>query len=186
MLCLGSQVNLKNKNIMTRGQELLQELTLEAAVTRRFLERVPFDKAEFKPHEKSEQLNHLAIHVAEIIGWWRECIENYELNFVNFKQKEIRSSDELLSYFDGLLMNAKKALSEVKDEELEKNWSMTDGNDVLFTLPKKQVLRIFCMNHLIHHRSQLGVYLRQLNVPVPAAYGPSADDENVILINQFQ
>ena len=171
---------------MTAGQELLQELTLEAAVTRRFLERVPFDKAQFRLHEKSEQLGHLAIHTAEIIAWWRECIDNDELNFIDFKQKEIKSTDELLSYFDDLLTDAKKALSEVKDEELAKNWSMTHGEEVLFTLPKKQVLRIFCMNHLVHHRSQLGSYLRQLDIRVPAAYGPSADDEDVILISPFQ
>ena len=171
---------------MSTGQELLQELSLEAAVTKRFLERVPFDKAEFRLHEKSEQLGHLAIHVAEIIAWWKECIDNDELNFVDFKQKEIKSTDELLSYFDALLLEAKKALSEVEDEELEKNWSMMHGENALFTLPKKQVLRIFCMNHLVHHRSQLGTYLRHLNVPVPAAYGPSADDEDVILITPFQ
>ncbi len=171
---------------MTQGEELLQELTLEAEVTRRFLERVPFDRAEFRLHEKSEQLGHLAIHTAEIIAWWKECIGNYELNFIDFKQKEINSTDELLAYFDDLLSEAKKALTNVKDEELEKNWSMTHGDDVLFTLPKKQVLRIFCMNHLVHHRSQLGSYLRQLDIPVPAAYGPSADDENVILIRPFQ
>jgi uncharacterized damage-inducible protein DinB len=171
---------------MTQGEEVLQELTLEAEVTRRFLERVPFDRAEFRLHEKSEQLGHLAIHVAEIIAWWKECIDNYELNFIDFKQKEIKSTDELLLYFDALLADAKKALSEVQDEELEKNWSMTHGDDVLFTLKKKQVLRIFCMNYLVHHRSQLGSYLRQLDIPVPAAYGPSADDENVILIRPFQ
>ena len=171
---------------MTAGQELLQELTLEAAVTRRFLERVPFDKAEFRLHEKSEQLGHLAVHVAEIIAWWKECVDNDKLDFIDFKQKEIKSTNELLSYFDTLLTDAKRALSEVKDEELAKNWSMTHGEEVLFTLPKKQVLRIFCMNHLVHHRSQLGSYLRQLDIPVPAAYGPSADDEDVILISPFQ
>ncbi len=112
---------------MTQGEEVLQELTLEAEVTRRFLERVPFDRAEFRLHEKSEQLGHLAIHVAEIIAWWKECIDNYELNFIDFKQKEIKSTDELLLYFDALLADAKKALSEVQDEELEKNWSMTHG-----------------------------------------------------------
>jgi uncharacterized damage-inducible protein DinB len=170
---------------MTIGQELLQELTLEATVTRRFLESVPFERATFRPHEKSEQLNHLAIHVAEIIAWWRECIENYELNFIDFKQKEIKTTKELLSYFDNLLADAKKALTEVSDEELEKDWSMTHGKDVLFTLPKKQVLRLFCMNHLVHHRAQLGTYLRMLDVPVPAVYGPSADDDDVILITKF-
>ncbi len=128
---------------MTIGLKLLKELTLEGAVTRRFLERVPFDKAEFRLHEKSEQLGHLAIHVAEIIAWWKECIDNDGLDFIDFKQKEIKSTAELLSYFDDLLTVAKKALSEVEDEELEKNWSMTHGEDVLFTLPKKQVLRFF-------------------------------------------
>ena len=170
---------------MTAGEELLQELTLEAEVTRRFLERVPFDKADFRLHEKSEQLSVLAIHVAEIIALWREVVDHDELNFIDFKQKKIKSTGELLSYFDGLLADAKKALSEVEDDQLEKHWSMTHGEEVLFTLPKKQVLRIFCMNHLIHHRSQLGSYLRQLDIPVPATYGPSADDENVILIKLF-
>jgi uncharacterized damage-inducible protein DinB len=170
---------------MTIGQELLQELNLEAAVTRRFLERVPFDKADFKLHEKSERLDHLAIHVAEIIAWWKEVIENYELNFIDFKQKEIKSNAELLDYFDNLFAEAENSLSNAKDEELQKEWSMKHGDDILFTLPKKQVLRLFCMNHLVHHRSQLGMYLRVLDIPVPAVYGPSADDENVILITPF-
>jgi uncharacterized damage-inducible protein DinB len=171
---------------MTTGQTLLQELTIEAEVTRKFLERLPFDKGIFKPHENSESLKHLGIHVAEIIAWWNAVIEHDELNFIHFKQKEITSNDELLSYFDELLIQAKEALLVVRDEELNKPWSMTHGEDVLFTLPKAQVLRLFCMNHLIHHRAQLGVYLRMLHVPVPASYGPSIDDDEVILIRPFQ
>ena len=171
---------------MTIGQELLQELNLEAEVTRRFLEIVPFDKTEFQPSEKSEKLGRLAIHVAEIIAWWKEVIDNDKLDFIDFEPKDIKTTTELLSYFDKLLTEAKRALSDVKNEELTKEWAMTHGEDILFTLPKKQVLRLFCMNHLVHHRSQLGVYLRLLNIPVPATYGPSADDENVILINKFQ
>jgi uncharacterized damage-inducible protein DinB len=170
---------------MTLAQDLLSELQLEASVTRRFLERVPFDKAEFKPHEKSETLGRLAIHVAEIIAWWKECIDNDRLDFADFEPKNIKSTDELLSYFDDLLAKAKTALSGVNDEDLEKHWSMTHGADVLFTLSKKQVLRVFCMNHLVHHRSQLGTYFRQLDIPVPATYGPSADDEDVILVKEF-
>ena len=171
---------------MTIGQELSQELTLEAAVTRRFLESVPLDKADFQPHEKSEQLGRLTIHVAEIIAWWKEVIENHQLDFIDFEPKEIKNTKDLLSYFDGLLAEAKTALSEVKDEELTKEWSMTHGEETLFSLPKKQVLRLFCMNHLVHHRAQLGVYLRMLNISVPASYGPSADDYDVILIDKFQ
>lgn len=171
---------------MTTGQELLQELTLEAEVIRKFLERVPFEKADFKPKEKSESLGRLAIHVAEIIAWWKECIENDNLDFIDFEPKDIKSADELLSYFDTLLAEAKESLSKVEDETLKQEWSMKYGDEILFTLPKKQVLRIFCMNHLVHHRSQLGVYLRLLDIPIPASYGPSADDENVILIKRFE
>ena len=171
---------------MTIGQELLQELTLEAAVTRRYLDSVPFDKLDFKPTEKSEALGRLAIHVAEIIAWWTSCIDNYKLDFIDFEPKDIKTKDELLSYFDNLLADAKTSLTNAKDEEFDKEWSMTHGDDILFTLPKRQVARLFCMNHLVHHRSQLGMYLRLLDIPVPATYGPSADDENVILINLFQ
>ena len=171
---------------MTIGQELLQELILEATVTRRYLENVPFTKLDYKPTEKSEALGRLAIHVAEIVAWWTACIENDKLDFIDFEPKDVKSKTELLNYFDYLLADAKNSLSNVKDKEFEKEWSMTHGEDVLFTLPKKQVVRLFCMNHLVHHRSQLGVYLRLLDIPVPATYGPSADDENVTLINPFQ
>ena len=170
---------------MTIGQEFLQELLLESEVTRRYLESVPFDQKEFSPAEKSEKLGSLAIHVAEITAWWTSCVKEERLDFIDFKPKDIQSTAELLSYFDELLAEAKEALSGVKDEEFEKEWSMTYGEEVLFTLPKKQVARIFCMNHLVHHRAQLGVYLRMLNIAVPAVYGPSADDENVTLIQPF-
>ena len=171
---------------MTKGEELLQELTLEAAVTRRFLSLVPFDKTAYTPHEKSEPLGSLAIHVAEIIAWWKACIEHDGLDFFDFKQQEITSTDELLQYFDTLLNGAKDALSKVADAALEAPWQMTNGEEVHFTLPKRQVLRLFCMNHLVHHRAQLGAYLRQLNIAVPATYGPSADDDNVILIEPMK
>lgn len=171
---------------MTLGQELLQELTLEAAVTRRFLENVPFDKVQYKPTEKSEPLGRLAIHVAEIIAWWTSVCETDHLDFIDFEPKDIKSKDELLSYFDNLLATAQTSLANVNDEVFEKTWSMTHGDIILFTLSKKQVARLFCMNHLVHHRSQLGMYLRLLGAVVPATYGPSPDDDNVILVKQFK
>jgi len=170
---------------MTIGQELLQELALEAAVSRRFLERVPFDKAAFKPTEKSEELGRLAIHVAEIIAWWTSVVETTQLDFKDFVPQDIKTNEALLDYFDDLFAKAKSALLTVKDGEFEKEWSMTHGADLLFSLPKKQVARLFCMNHLVHHRAQLGMYLRLLDIPVPATYGPSADDEDVMLINRY-
>ena len=170
---------------MKIGEELLQELTLEATVTRRYLDSVPFDKLDFKPTEKSETLGRLAIHIAEIIAWWTSVVETNNLDFIDFEPKDVKTKEELLSYFDDLLADAKTSLTNAKDEEFQKEWSMTHGEDLLFKLPKKQVARLFCMNHLVHHRAQLGVYLRLLDVPVPATYGPSADDDNVILVNPF-
>jgi uncharacterized damage-inducible protein DinB len=171
--------------LMSIGQDFLQELMLESVVTRRYLESVPFDKKDFKSAEKSETLGRLAIHVAEIVGWWDACITQEKLDFIDFVPKDIVNTEDLLEYFECLLTKAKLALKNVTDDELNEEWSMTYGEDTLFTLPKKQVLRIFCMNHLIHHRAQLGVYLRMLDVPVPAGYGPSADDDNVTLINRY-
>lgn len=193
----GLEYELRNKGIqftfvkykmqiqMTIGQELLQELMLEARVTRRFLSNVPFDKLEFKPAETSETLGRLAVHVAEIVAWWTSVIETNKLDFIDFEPEPISTQAELLSYFDRLLVAAKRSLENVKDEEFSNTWSMTHGEDVLFTLPKKQVIRLFCMNHLVHHRAQLGMYLRLLGVAVPASYGPSADDDDVILISPF-
>ena len=96
---------------MRIGQELLQELISEAEVTRRFLEKVPFDKLDYKPTEKSEELGRLAVHVAEIIAWWNSVVETDRLDFIDFNPKEFTSNEELLTYFDELLESAKKALA---------------------------------------------------------------------------
>jgi len=170
---------------MSIVHDFLKELLLESEVTRRYLESVPFEKKYFKSAEKSETLGRLAVHVAEIMGWWDACINQDKLDFIDFEPEEINDTEELLAYFEGHLKKATEALAHVADEELDSEWSMTYGDEILFTLPKKQVLRIFCMNHLIHHRAQLGVYLRMVGVPVPAGYGPSADDDKVTLTNRF-
>ena len=150
---------------MKSAQEIIQELSLEAEVTRRYLECVPFERSDFQPAEKSEKLGRL--------------------DFSNFEPAEIKTTQELLDYFDHLLAQSTCSLQILTDEELNKDWSMTHGEEIYFTLPKKQVLRLFCMNHLVHHRAQLGVYLRLLDIPVPATYGPSADDFDVILTRRF-
>jgi len=170
---------------MTIGKIHWEELKIEAEVTRKFLKLVPFEKATFKPAPKSEQLGNLAIHIAEILGWWEACVMYDKLDFYGFEPEKVNNNEQLMLYFESLLRSAKKALLSVEDSVLDKLWSMTYGSEVLFTLPKKQVLRVFCMNHLIHHRAQLGVYLRMLDIPIPATYGPSADDEEVITIRSF-
>ena len=166
-------------------KDILSELRQEAEVTRRFLEKVDFSKSDFQPHEKSEKLGRLAIHVVEIIAWWKNVLERKEMNFMIFEPKEIKSTIELLEYFDGLIDQATKAILSTDESELTKSWSMKYGDEVLFTLNKKEVIRKFCLNHLIHHRAQLGIYLRMLDISVPAVYGPSADDENITLIKEF-
>lgn len=170
---------------MSIGKTFLRELLLESQVTRKYLSLVPFAKADFKPAEKSEALGRLAIHVAEITSWWTSCVKDDKLDFINFEPADIKSTAALLEYFDRLLNEAKTALLTVEDNEFEREWSMVYGDDVLFTLPKFQVARVFCMNHLVHHRAQLGVYLRILEIPLPAVYGPSADNDEVITIRPF-
>ncbi len=120
------------------------------------------------------------------MAWWKQIIENDNLDFIDFEPKEITSTSELLLYFDNLLKDAFNALRKVEDEALDQQWSMAHGEEIYFTLPKKQVLRLFSMNHLVHHRSQLGVYLRMLDIAVPATYGPSADDFEITLTTKFK
>ena len=170
---------------MTFISDITQELQQEAQVTRRYLAAVPFDQAFYRPHVKSESLGRLSIHVVEVIGWWTSCIQDSELNFIDLQPKAISSTQELLAYFDELLKETIETLQIAKDEDLDMSWSMRHGDDILFTLPKREVLRKFCMNHHIHHRAQLGVYLRLLDISVPAAHGPSSDDYEVTLVEPF-
>lgn len=163
---------------MTIGQILLQEVLHESASTRKLLEVIPFDKADYKPHEKSMSLKRLATHVCEITGWWKECLLQDVLDFSvgDFKPKELNSTADLLAMHDDLVVKATKILSEVADEEFGRMWTMRNGEQVYFTMPKSAVTRTWCLNHLYHHRGQLTVYLRLLDVKLPGMYGPTADD----------
>lgn len=162
---------------MTHNERLLAEVKQEAAATRQLLERVPMDRADYKPHEKSMSLGRLATHVAEIGGWWKECLVNDVLDFSagDFKPTVFTRTEELLELHDRLLVQAEKILTETPEAEFEKPWTMRNGETVYFTLPKHEVVRTWCLNHLYHHRGQLTVYLRLLDVPLPGTYGPSAD-----------
>ena len=162
---------------MTLNQTIWAELQHEAASTRQLLALVPFEKANFKPHEKSMSLMHLATHIAETIGWWKECLVNDELDFSagDFSPKVLNSIEELLGMFDYLVANAEKILAETPESEFFKPWTMRNGETIYFTMPKAAVVRTWCLNHLYHHRGQLTVYLRLLDVPLPSIYGPTAD-----------
>lgn len=164
---------------MKLSQLFLSELKQESISTRRILARVPFDQLDFKPHEKSMTLRRLSTHVAEIAGWWKECILMDELDFEkgDFTPKVFANNEELLAYFDDLIMKSEKILSEVEEAEFDRLWTMRQGEMVFFSLPKSEVCRTWCLNHWYHHRAQLGVYLRLLDIPVPGTYGPSADNQ---------
>ena len=156
----------------------LAELDNEAKVTRTCLERVPADKFDWKPHEKSMTMGRLATHCAEMFGWTRSTLKEDVLDFAAFDYKpfEPKSNDELLKFFDDHIAAAKQVLGETPDETFFTDWTMRNGEQVYFTMPKVAVMRSFVMNHIIHHRGQLSVYLRLNDIPVPSIYGPSADE----------
>ncbi len=164
---------------MKLSERILSELKTEAASTRQLLELIPFEKADFKPHEKSMSLVRLASHVAEISGWWKECLVHDELDFAqgDFTPKVFKSTQEILDLHDDLVAKSEKILTEINEDEFKNPWTMRSGEQIFFTMPKSEVVRSWCMNHLYHHRGQLTVYLRLLDVALPATYGTSADLE---------
>jgi uncharacterized damage-inducible protein DinB len=159
-------------------QSLSEELRYEAAATRRMFERIPFEKSDFSPHEKSTKMGTLAGHVAELFGWVPMVLGGSELDFASGQYKAFhpKNKAELLQYFDDAIAKANEALQHASPEQMETPWTMRAGSHVIVTLPKAQVLRRIVFNHLIHHRGQLSVYLRLNEVPVPGMYGPSADE----------
>jgi uncharacterized damage-inducible protein DinB len=162
---------------MTFMQSFLEEMERESITTRKMLERVPADKYDWKPHEKSMTLRQLAMHVAEIPGWVPLIMNTSELDFgkVPYDQKTVNSPAEMMSLFEKSLAEGTTQLSKSKDAQLSDTWTMRNGEQVYACSPKSEVLRgVFCQ--VVHHRAQLGVYLRLLDVPIPGSYGPSADD----------
>ncbi|HTD22203.1 MAG TPA: DinB family protein [Terriglobales bacterium] len=162
---------------MTISEMMLPEFEQEMAGTRKLLERVPEDKFTWKPHEKSMTLGRLASHVAELPGWAVNTIRQDALNITPGLKPYIASTQkELLETFDKNAAEARQALAGVSDEHLQKIWSLQFGGKTMLSMPRAAVLRGVVMNHLIHHRAQLGVFLRLNNVPIPGMYGPSADE----------
>jgi uncharacterized damage-inducible protein DinB len=155
---------------------ILQEFDNEAGTTRRVLERVPSDKLGWKPHEKSMSLGVLALHVAAspavICGWAAQD----ETTFKGEATPPPTSTAEILAAHDQGVKTVKETLGKLGDEGLTKMWTAKAGGNTLMTMPKTALVRSIVMNHWIHHRGQLSVYLRLLDVPVPSIYGPSADE----------
>ena len=156
----------------------IAELEHEAATARKCIERVPADKFDWKPHEKSMSFGRLASHVAEMFGWTPSTLEHSELDFskMDYTPFEPKTSEELVEFFDKNVDEALVTLRNMVDERFMETWTMRNGEQVYFTMPKVAVMRSFVMNHIIHHRGQLSVYLRLNDIPVPSIYGPSADE----------
>jgi uncharacterized damage-inducible protein DinB len=166
---------------MSISASLLPEFDQEMANTRKALERMPDDKFDWKPHEKSGTMGWLANHLANLPSWTVYTINQDSLDLAppdggSLKWEGKGSREELLDYFDKNVGAARAAIAGASDEEMLKPWSLLKGGVKLMTLPKIGVLRGFMMNHIIHHRGQFTVYLRLNDVPVPPIYGPSADE----------
>jgi len=162
---------------MTRMTDpILAELDQEAATTRRVLERVPGDKLAWRPHPKSMSLGQLALHVATTPGGVATILSQDSFELPGFNQPAPGSAAELIPALEESVKTAKKLLSDLNDQKAMAAWQLTKDGKVLFEAPRIAVIRSIMLNHWYHHRGQLSVYLRLLNVPVPSIYGPSADE----------
>jgi uncharacterized damage-inducible protein DinB len=160
---------------------ILPELDYEMATTRKLLERVPEQHADWKPHPRSMSLGHLATHLSNIPFWGIMTMKQEELDLnppggPGFKSPEFESTQGLLAAFDENVRQTREAVAAASDEDLMVPWTLKNAGQTIFTLPRVGVLRSFVINHIIHHRGQLSVYLRLHDVPVPSIYGPSADE----------
>ncbi len=163
---------------MTFIESFQKELERESLTTRKMLERVPAEKFDWKPHEKSMNLKQLATHVAEIPTWLNLVLTTSEVDFSDnsWQPKEVPDAAALMNLFEHSLADGRAALAKANDEQLKDTWTMRSGDQVYSSDPKDEVLR-GCFCQVVHHRAQLGVYLRLLDIAIPGSYGPSADDQ---------
>lgn len=163
---------------MPINDALLREFENESSNTRKMLQRVPEEKFGWQPHEKSFTLGRLATHVADTTHWITSIMSNDEFDFAKrtYKSSEVQTSEELMNLFEKNFTEAKDALQKATDEDFNKKWKLRAGEKIYFDIPKIAAIRAFALSHLIHHRGQLSVYLRLLDIPVPGMYGPTADE----------
>lgn len=160
-----------------KAQSYLHELTTEYKATRKCLENISETLFEYKPHPKSMNMGYLALLVAEIPLWIKHMIVDSEIDFVTFKHFTPKTNSELVNHLEENMEGAKKALENANDEELQAPFSLKANGEILYTAPKIVDIGV-TLNHWVHHRGQLTVYMRMNDIPVPSIYGPSADDKN--------
>jgi uncharacterized damage-inducible protein DinB len=166
---------------MKYSETILPEFDREMASTRKVLERVPEDKLDWRPHPKSNTIGWNANHLAELPGWVEGTLTTPSLDIApaggqSYQSPKLTTRKEILDVFDRNVAAARKAIAAVKDEDMAQSWSLLRTGTPIFTMPRAAVIRGFVLNHMIHHRAVLCVYLRLNNVPVPGMYGPSGDE----------
>lgn len=168
---------------MAIAESILPEFDHETATTRTLLERVPADKAEWKPHAKSMSIGQLAMHIANLPAWASIALERKEFDTSppgggRMMTPPFESVSHLLQTYDGNVGAARALLARTTDAEFMVQWTLKAGGKSMFSMPRVAVLRSFVLNHAVHHRGQLSVYLRLLDVPIPNIYGPTADTQS--------
>lgn len=166
---------MSNMNTITFGKEFMKELESEVRATRRCLEAIPESTYGWKPHEKSMNMGYLSLLVADIPKWIQHAIERSIIDFATYEQFQLSTNAALLKHFDSNIEGAKRALNDVSNEALEEAFYLKNGGKVLYTTSKKETIQS-SINHWVHHRGQLTVYMRLNDIPVPSIYGPSADE----------
>ena len=156
---------------------LLKELDHEVQTTRKMLQRIPDDQLDFKPHEKSMAMKVLAVHIAELPSWISMALHTTELDFAAtpYSPTPATTVQDILDIFEKSVTNGRAALEAANEEDLIPDWTLKNGDQILMKLNKYGVIR-HAYSQTVHHRAQLGVYLRLLNIPIPGSYGPSADE----------
>lgn len=160
---------------MSIADMLLPEFDQEMASTRKCIERVPTDKGEFKPHPRSFSLGHLTQLISGMPGWITNAVTQTALDLSGYPEYSYEETDDLLKTFDRNVKDARQAIASARDSDYNVNWSLKRGEQIFFTAPRGVIVRQ-TINHLVHHRGQLTVYLRLIDIPVPSIYGPSADE----------
>lgn len=156
---------------------MIQELNHEIATTRKLLERIPDEKFDWKPHEKSWNMGDLSSHIVNLLSWVEVTLTADEFDIPeNYTPWKAETRDELVAELDETLKKAHAAMKGFSDARLMETWTLKGGGQTFFSMPRLAVMRTFVLNHLVHHRGQLSVYLRLNDIPVPSIYGPSADE----------
>lgn len=168
---------------MAIAESILPEFDHETATTRTLLERVPADKADWKPHAKSMSLGQLAMHIANLPVWASIALERKEFDTSppgggRVTSPPLESASHLLQTYDDHVSAARALLARTTDAEFMVQWTLKTGGKSMFSMPRIAVFRSFVLNHAVHHRGQLSVYLRLLDVPIPNIYGPTADTQS--------